>query len=341
MELDIIKTVPSGYDPSTQIMRWADMQNPYALPSNKVFVLGKGPEWTADQVLARGMTQIQHNDMSGVSPGDVTALQNAGKTYHSVPITPTLLGIGATGPNEWVGTFPNTYNRLYFPSGLPDYAGGFAYGDSCEISHKITVGETMENTHYTNPDSAFWGGYYERKYERLNARFGAGNWMMAHDYLFINVGPDWHNITEAQARNYFRNPTTLPNYHYLTGTLKRINMFCGSGYLAGMDRDSRYVYDIALKGRMYKDLNRHFVCYWDPEREWMPNMKNGHRMPPGILFRENKMPCPPTITAGLVGAGLHFGAGFIGWNTMGCLAERTQAWKCLPAIPLPTSMISA
>lgn len=321
--LDIHRLEPNSYNPSpTQILSWADTISPYQLPSGKVFVIGKGPGWTPSQVLGAGMTNIQHNDFSGVSQIEREQIQNAGKSYHSVPFTPELMNITDRGPDEWVGNFPDAYNKLFFPNGLPNYDGGFAYGQNCDISHRVTVAETMENTHYTNPRAAFWGGFYDAKTARLNDKWGPGNWLQSHDYLFINMGPSWHYITESQARAYFRNPNTLENSDYLTGTLKHCNLYCAGGYLSGPDRDNRYVFDLALKCRMYKMVNRKCCLYWDPEREWMPNMKSGQVGPEGILYKENKMPTPSTITAGLVATSLYFGVGFIGWNTMGKVTNK-------------------
>lgn len=321
-QLDLKKIEPDNFNPLLQVMSWADILPTFNLPAGKEFVLGKGPDWTHDKVLSRGMTCLQHNDVSGISEITLNSLKDAGKIYHSVPITPELFGIGASGPNEWVGTFPDMYNRLYWPSGLPTYEQAFEIGNNCDISHRVTVGETMENTHYTNPRGQHFNGYYERKSQRMDEKWGPGNWLMAHDYLFINMGPDWHYITEAQAKDIFRNPTSVANYDYTTGSLKRINLFCAGGYLAGPDRDNRYVFDLALKSRMYDLLGKKCVLYWDPEREWMPNMKTAQRAPEGVLYKEGKMPTPPTITAGLVIAGLHFGAGFIGWNSMGKIINK-------------------
>lgn len=323
-QIDIQPLVPDFYNPAPQIAMWGEQMPPFSLPNNKYFVLGKGKEWNPSQVLARGMTQIQHNDLHGVSEQDKQALKNLGKTYHSVPITPELLGIGASGPNEWVGSYADgtLYNKLYFPNGLPNYNQGLAYGQGCDISHILTIGETMENTHYTDPRRDFWGGYYDGKAPRLDARFGPGNWAMAHDYLFINIGPNWNRITEAQAKAYYRNLPSLPNYDFTTGTLKHVNLYCGSGYLGALDEDRNFVYELAMKGRMYKALNKKFVCFWDPEREWMPNMKNGYKAAEGIFYHENKMPAPGPVTAGMVAAGLHFGDGFVGWNVGGKTTNR-------------------
>jgi len=323
-QVDIFKIEPDAYYAAKQIVQWAEIVPEWNMPAGKIFVLGKGRDWVPNQVLKRGMTQIQHNDLSGVSEADITALKNAGKTYHSVPITPELLGIGATGPNEWVGDYAagTLHNKLYFPNGLPTYEQGLAYGQNCDISHKITIGETMENNHYTSPNAAFWAGYYEAKSARLTARFGAGNWAMAHDYLFASVAPSWSDISEAQAKAYFRNPATLPNYNFITGTLKDTNMFTGSGYLGMPDRDKRYVYDNALSARLCKRIGKKFVNYFDPERESMPNMLTANIVGPNTLYLHNKMPSPSPIAAGLVSVGLHFGDGFVTWNGAGKVTNK-------------------
>lgn len=328
MELFIHKIEPSGYKPIPQRLQWADILPNVTLPSNKLFILAKDREWSYQQVLAKGNTHIKHNDQN-LSNGDIEFLANSGKTLHSVPFTPELVGLPATdimggpypGPDQWVGNYPNSYNRMYWPNGLPTYEQGYALGQRCTVMHKITVAETMENNHYTNQRDPWWHGYYEAKTPRLLERHGPG-YLQSHDYLFFNIGPDWHNISESQARDYFRNLSTLPNYDYTQGGLGKINLYTSSGYLAGPDRDTRYIYDIALRSRMYHALNKKFAVYWDQEREWMPNMKNGHIEAEGILYKEGKMPSPPTMTAGMVATGLHFGDGFIAWNAGGKITNR-------------------
>lgn len=328
-QLDIFKLEPDAYRPGLQVRQHGEIIPPYQLPAGKVFILGKGPGWNVNQLLERGVTQIRHNDLSGLSESEKQALENAGKTYHSAVFTPELIGLPATdimgnpanGPDEWVGNMPNMYNKLYFPNGLPTYAQAFQLGQRANVRHRITVGETKENNHYTNERHEFWAGYYDGKTPRLVDRFG-NNYMQAHDYLFINIGPDWHSITEAQARAYFRNLPSLPNFDYTTGTLKHINLYVGDGYLGMPDRDWRAVYNIALKARMYKALGKKYAVFWDTEREAMPNMKNGQKMPSGVLYRENKMPAPGPVVQGMVFAGMHFGDGAIAWNAEGKVTDR-------------------
>ncbi|KAA0992783.1 hypothetical protein [Dyadobacter aurulentus] len=322
MQVDIHQVVPDQYNPTTQIHQWGDIMPAFQLPSDKIFRLTKGKEWNHQQVLSRGLTHLAHNDFHGIDAGTIQQLKDQGKTFHDVPITPELFGIGASGPNEWVGDYPNNYNRLFFPNGLPDYNQGFAYGQGCDISHRIIVGETMENTHYTNPAGQHWAGYYDAKAPRLDARFGAGNWRMAHDYMFVKIGPDWYYITEQQAKNYFRNPNTAPGSENLNNSLKHCNMYGHGVYLGGMDRDKRAVYALALQARFYKAVNRHCIAYFAHDREWMPNMKHGQIRPEGILYMEQKIPVGDSVTAGIVVAGLHFGDGFSGWGGSGKVTNK-------------------
>jgi hypothetical protein len=320
-QVDIFKIEPDAYYAAKQVAQWAEIVPEYNLPAGKIFILGKGANWTHNQVLSRGMTHLQHNDVSGISAGDLQALQNAGKTYSSVKTGPEVLHAPGGGPNQWIGNYPNMYNAMYWPNGFPTYEQGFAIGQITDISDMNRVHETMENNHYSDPRSDGWAGFYDALMPRLIAKFGP-NVFVAHDYLFHNVGPDWHNITEAQANAYFRNLPTLQNYDFITGGLKSVNGYCASGYLAMPDRDDRYVYDIALKGRMYKRLGKKMVCYFDPEREAMPNMLTANVVNGDTLYMQNKMPTPAPMAAGMVSAGLQFGNGFIGWNAAGKVTNK-------------------
>lgn len=323
-EIDILPLVPDSYNAAPQIMRHAEIVPPFNLPSDKIFILGKGPEWSHVQVFAVGQTAIRHNDMSGIDAGTKAVLQNAGKTYHSVPFTPEYIGLPATdilgnpaqGPNEWVGNYPDLYNRIYFPNGLPTYEQGYQLGLRCDISHKYSVAETMENLHYTNPRAAFWAGFYDARTPRLVERFGAG-YLQGHDYLFINIGPDWHYISAEMAKAYFRNLPSLPNYDFTTGTLKHCNWFVGDGYPGPMNRDNRIVYSIALRARMYHALGKKYCVLPTMEREWMPNMFNAVKVPGGTFYQQGKMPFPAPLMASVTMAGLHFGDGLVGWNAGG------------------------
>lgn len=323
-EIDILPLVPDQYDSSAQIMRHAEIVPAFALPSDKIFILGKGKEWTKDQVFNVGQTQLRHNDMSGIDAGTKTALQNAGKTYHSVPFTPQYIGLPATdilgdpaqGPNQWNGSYPDLYNSIYFPNGLPTYDQGYQLGLRCNIDDMISVAETMENLHYTNPRAEFWRGFYDARTPRLIARFGQ-NYKQSHDYLFIQIGPDWHYISETQAKNYFRNLPSLPNYDFTTGSLKHCNLYVGDGYPGPMNRDNRIIYAIALKARMYQALGKSYCVLPTMEREWMPNMLNAVKVPTGTLYAQGKMPFPAPLMAAVTMAGLHFGTGLIGWNASG------------------------
>lgn len=322
--IDILPLVPDTYDATNQIMRHADIIPDFSLPSGKIFVLAKGPEWGHAQIFAKGQTALRHNDISGIDAGTLTTLKNTGKTLHSVPFTPELLGIGGGGPFGWVGTFPDMYNTMYFPGGLPDYNGGVTLGQNCLIDHKYTVAETMENNHYTNPRAAFWAGYYDAKTPRLLDRHGPG-YLQSHDYLFINIGPDWHYISADQAKAYFRNLSSLPNFDFTTGTLKHCNLYVGDGYPGPMNRDNRIIYSIALKARMYHALGKKYCVYPTMEREWMPNMFNGNKVPTGTFYHQSKMPFPAPLMAKVTMAGLHFGDGLIGWNAGGKVTNKVWA----------------
>lgn len=313
-QIEIHPVAPDNYNPSAQIMSWGDIMPKFSLPSNKMLMLKKGNVWNPEQLFERGLTHLSNLESAGVPGAEWQGYKDAGKILWDVPITPSILGIGSSGIDQWVGNYPDSYNKMYFPNGLPDYNQGKQYGQNADISHKWGIGETMENLHYTNPNAQFWAGFYDGWAPRMDQKWGAGNWRWAHDYLMIRIAPAWHEINEGQAKALFRNPSTAPGYGYVNGSLKHCNMYSIPAYLGGQDRDKLVAYNIALSGRFYKQINKYSVVYAAHDRDWRPNNKGGLVVNGDTLYLENKLPIHDSVMAQIVVSGLHFADGMAGWG---------------------------
>lgn len=313
--VDSFKIMPDNYNPSLQNIQWGDIVPDFQLPGGKIFLLRKGSTWSKELAFRKGVTHLSKYDIVNESNAAVQALISARKTYDEVPNTAELMNLPVVGADEWAGVYPNSWNKMYFPNGYLTYEQGYDKGMNSAVGHAIIIPQVMENTTYTNPDAPMWQGYYDAKASRLNQVLGVGNWLMCRDYLYSNLAPDLFSVTESQAKDFVRNPATLPGYdRIISGTAKHHNLHTIPVYAGGLDWDFRFLYNIAYGGKLHKAVGHKSVVFPTPLREWRPNNYSGMKMPEGTLFRQDKVPLATTLNISLAIFAFAFADGLIGWG---------------------------
>ena len=330
------QVISDQYDPRTGRVQWADFISPNSMPTGKVFIMRKN-EWSTQQVFQRGMTHLSKYEILHLSQAEQDQfLGPNGKGFNDVPTTPEVLMLPRIGADVWLpndSSWPNMLNGAYFPNGQPlTEQQGADKGNIADLRYPVNVLETKENWHAVSSHWPFWRPFFQNWYNRLVARFGADNVMLAYNYLdgFIN-NILWMNRQEA--KDLLRKPLNQwPGNQMLPGgTLEFTNTGCYPLYLGAIDRVRWETFNLAYSCMVAHKAGKKQVAYWANIHEQRPNNYHYYNPLPngGKFARMDKVPVSPNTVITLTSVAYIFGDGNIGWGFTGKISGEkrwSQPW---------------
>lgn len=325
--------IPSGYDPSSGFVQWADAIEDMQLPRGKIWVSGRG-QWPAAQMYRKGLTHLTKFDLAGLPQREIDAYMRQGKAYDDVPTTPVQLSLKDKGSGEWVPkgqSWPNIWNTRFFPykEGQTEpltREQGAEIGRSANTAYSLVIFENSEQDHAVGGQWPFWRSYYGEWMPRMEAAWkprGVQHYV-GHNY-FSGILPSLDWMQRGPAKEFLRKPLSQWGSPMLPGgTLEKSNLSCFGLYLGAPDLVKDFHYRLIFAAYANHKAGKHMVGFMQAVHEWRPNNFYENILPEGTFYRQEKLPPAPGATLGLAALAFVFGDGFIPFGFGG--KRDTKKW---------------